>query len=104
MEYLKINYAESINGKKQLLQSEISLLEALKRAKNYQTLRTEEFQLKELLRQKLNLIHSRINDIMPTIPAMKEKKENPSSSFVKKRKDIELEIESLKERLSLLSS
>lgn len=106
MEYIELTTEEQIRAKEHILNGEISVLETLKHARNFKKLRNEELKLKDELRKKLTLITSKIKqaDIeLPKtkIPIASEKK--PAQS-IKKRKDLEFEIDVIKQKLALLGS
>lgn len=104
MEYIELTYSERLEGRKALIQSEISLLEAAKHAEGYKKLRAQEFALKTQLKQLISIAHEKLRALEAGMPHVKEPKERADEAVpIKKRKDLELEIEALKEKLSLLS-
>ncbi len=104
MEYVELSYAEQVQGRKTFIQSEISLLEAMKHAREYKKLRATEYALKTELRRLLEELDERVKKLASWMPHVKEIKENHIDSHkIKRRKDLELEIEALKDKLALMS-
>lgn len=106
MEYINLSYAERVHGRKELLQAEITTLECVRYARNYKKLRAQELALKTELRVKMNAMAQKLKEIeswMPKTQTSKEKGKTEQIS-IKKRKDLELEINTLREKLAILSS
>lgn len=69
--HIQLEYNESIAAKKNILNSEISLINALKRMQNFKDLRKKEIAKKIELKSKINDILSSINFIKKNLPKTK---------------------------------
>ena len=71
--HVKFEYEDALNGKKQLLSSEINLLHILKKIKSYKLLRKKELILKNKLRLQLGNLRKKLiilhNHLLTTIQA-----------------------------------
>lgn len=103
--HVRIDYAQGLNGKKQLLSSEISLIYIAKILLRYKMLRKKEFALKDQLKTsmtslkaKLNLLSSML-PIIPISPGIQKinKKEN-----IKEDKNLAEELKDIQEKLAKL--
>jgi len=111
--YIKIDYGESINAKKQILASEISLIEIIKRINNYRLLRKKELETKLRLKASLYNLKSDINSINATFPEHEQTKtiykgkkaqinKIEKSSTTKKQLDFQNDIEEIQAKLARL--
>lgn len=105
MEYVKIISSEQIYSKKELLMAQMEMLSIMKRYQKYKELRKQELALKSMLKRKIAEINEEITIIDRTLPRMKEKTEEEKTKSivaVKKRSDLESEIEEIKRKIQRL--
>lgn len=106
MEYLRITNPERAYGKRELLKTEISVLEALKHQQAYTKARMEELILKQRLRQLFIMMSDKVKESenwLPKVRTHDKKEHDVAKVLVKERRDLEVEIQALKEKLSLLA-
>lgn len=108
-EYVKLSYPEFVYGKKNLLQSQIELLQVLKHYKSYQQLRKEGFILKVNFKAKLEETLAALqllDKILPktSIKTNKIESEEQSDFFLyqKEKLSLEQEIDEIKKKLARL--
>jgi len=106
--HVRFDFDEAVNSKKELLSSEIDLLNILKKIKDYKDLRKKELIKKSLLRTKLRQLAKEIVKFRNSLPKTKEieleKKQARKISLEKGKKGrIESELKEIKERLGKLS-
>jgi len=78
--YLRISYEDSISGKKQLLSTQLNLLNTVKRVHNYTSLRKSELTKKRKLQTALRELRTKIKSFMSTLP-----KEELSTKEIRKK-------------------
>lgn len=66
--YLNLNYQDSLNSKKQLLGSEINLINVHRAISNFKNLRKKEFESKNKIKSSMAALRSKINLIQSTFP------------------------------------
>ena len=107
MNYIKIEPSEQLMGKKQLLSYQLSLLNIIKRYKEYGKLRDLELKHKRDLKKLLASIDEQfkeLNSIMPKISHRDAEIETTKAIISSKnRQDLELEIDEIKHKLDMLS-
>lgn len=106
MEYLKLDPNEQQYSKKQLLTAEMSVLNVMRRSREFNKLRKIEFDLKSLFKRKMDEINIALEELDKILPKMKmepviTKKDNP---YRKKRDELEVEIEEIKQKLAMLGN
>ena len=104
IEYVKLNQAEKTFGKKNLLRSELEILNILKRYQIYKKLRKEEHALKTLLRKVIKEVREEIEKLDDLLPKTQDDlfRSADLSRPQKARKDLEEEIEEIKHRIDAL--
>ena len=105
MEYIQLDPSEQLFGKRSLLQSQMDLLNIIKRYQRYSLLRKEELALKVLLRKKINELWEEIKHlekVLPHVKHIKEQKTIEKKVLPKKRSELELEIEEISRKLETL--
>ena len=85
--YIKLEYEESLDTKKNLLSSQLNLLRTSKNLRNYKILRTKEIALKNKLNIALKALKAKISLIQSTFP---EKQKGKSNIPEKKERIVEL--------------
>ncbi len=104
-EYVSINPAQQVYGKKNLLYCEMELLNSIKRYESYQKLKKDEHTLKKALKKKIAELHEDVRKMLELIPKVKqpeypsEKKSNTSN---KRKLDLEEKIQEIKRRIAEL--
>jgi len=102
-EYVLLKNSEKISGAKNLLHSQVSLLNSVKYIQEYNRLRTEELAIKILLKKKIAELEDELNILEKVIPKVKEKTEGEEKKVsVKKRIDLETEIEEIRRKIEKL--
>lgn len=108
--HLKLDYEKAIITKKQLLSSELKLLNIIKKIREYKLVRMNEFAIKNKLKTELKFLGTKLNLILSSLPKTKSKK-NPTilkskeKTTLKKdprRENIEQQLEEIKEKLKKL--
>lgn len=79
--HVKLDYVEAKDAKKEVLSSQINLLELKKGLSNYKKLRLDELRKKEKLSQKIKNIKTNIAKLEKTLPKVKKPK------FMKKERE-----------------
>lgn len=102
--HLKIGYSEALNSKKQILTSELHLLQILKKIKEYGFLRKKEMAVRNKLKIQLAALRVRTHSLLTSLPEYKEmkiKKRDSKGDFLENRetKDIQKELEKIKKKL-----
>lgn len=106
--HIRINYEDALSSKKQLLSSELSLLQTIKYLKGYRVLRKREMIEKNNLRGSLSSLKTKINLIQSTFPKEEFTKMSKIGHKIKKLKTTEKthigrELEEIQERLARLN-
>jgi hypothetical protein len=111
--YVKMEYDESLESKKNLLNTEVSLLNLIKSLKSYHAVRLEEMKIKANIYKairELNLTMRKTKSAFPffKIPETKSRKEIPSQKEIKIIKEktdnsLESELREIQERLASLN-
>ena len=103
MEYIKIGHSEQIYGKKNLLYSQMEILNIKKRFQTYKKLRMLEFKIKSLLKRKIKMLKEELNTFDSVTPKIKKSNfEIKSMKNYPKRKELEYEIEEIRKKLAEL--
>jgi len=68
--HIKFNYPEAIQAKRDILSSQVEILNILKIIKNYHKLRSQEFQAKIKLQKKLKQVQADIIKLEKTFPSV----------------------------------
>ena len=116
--HLRVGYERALESKKDILMSEVNLLEIAKRIKNYHTLRKKELDLKAKLHRKTKEIDTsikKLQNILPKIVMPKILKKEPEleeisapekkalkEKIVKKKKEEKKEDDSLEAQLKAI--
>lgn len=111
--HVKFEYDEAIQGKKDILSSEIGLLQIAKAIKNHRTLRAEEFNAKLKLYKKIKELKLNLGKLQQILPKIKvpeiliEKKSFNQMEKISKEKqsyndDLESQLQEIKNRLKEL--
>jgi len=66
--HIRLDYAQGLNGKKQLLSSEISLIYITKTLLRYKRLRKKEYALKNQLKTSITSLKTKLNLLSSTLP------------------------------------
>ena len=103
--HIKLDYEEALNAKKQLLSSELNILQTMKRVKDYRALRKKELITKNKVKTAMTSLKAKLNLILSTFPVEEEK---PKITTRIKRinqeqnQNISNELEDIKSRLAEL--
>ena len=111
--YIQVPYHEAVAGKREFLSSQIHLLQLLKSFKSYKNLRRSELILKQKLKIKLTNFRKEVRELQTDLP--KETKDitikkikqisapaGESYEETKHRKDIEAQLQEIREQLARL--
>jgi len=115
--YVKLNYSEDYEGKKNLLSSEISFLRIARAIKNYKLLRQEELNIKIKITKKINEANIYIRKLRLILPKVKipeilQKSELENNNIEKRIKisrdkydvnSIESQLQEIQDRLRQMS-
>lgn len=106
MEYVSLSPSEQNYSKKELLVTEMEILNVMKRYQKYKELRKQELALKSILRRKIIEVQEEIrllDKILPKVHIEKTEEETAKiTSHVVKRRDLESEIEEIKRKIERL--
>lgn len=111
--YIKLEYQESIQSKKDVLSTEMSLLNIVKSIKNYKELREEEFILRAQMYKLIKEANAAIRKTKTTFPFINlpEKREIAKIEVVKKKRtekkedlDLEFQLREIQEKLMRMGS
>ena len=69
--YVKLEYEEALQSKRDILAAQIGLLKIIKMMKNYRIIRLEELKLKEKMYKKIKDLISNIKKIKTSFPTVK---------------------------------
>lgn len=113
--HIKLEYDESLQAKKDILNSELGLLKVAKAIKKHQILRSDELKIKLRLYKKLKELKANIRKLQYVLPKikipeiLKEKEENSEEKIIKptieKRahdNSLETQLQEIQERLRQL--
>lgn len=106
--FVRFEHEEALTGKRELLSSELNLLNFFKKFKNYKNLRKRELILKTRLKRELASLKTKTKELEETFP-----QEAEEEFIIKKRgrrkkrktevsKDIESELQGIREKLASL--
>ncbi len=104
--HVRLNYKNALDAKKQVLSLEINFLHMLRMLKSYETLRKKEFSEKNKLKINLTSLKAKTKLIKLTFPEQESKiKKQTKTISIKKqnRKNLQKEVEEIKEKLKRLS-
>jgi hypothetical protein len=108
--YVKLKYEEGIDSKKDILSTELSLLNIIKIIQRYNSIRTEEFKVKSRIFKavkELNLTIRKTQSSFPflKIPSQIKRKNNEDREIITKKIDrnLESELKEIQDRLILLN-
>ncbi len=106
--HIKITHEDALASKKNLLTSEINLLQTLRKVKNYRILRKKEITSKNKLKTQLTSLKSKLNLIESTFPEPEtkikksERKERISKKDKERGLDLHNELQEIKSKLARL--
>ena len=102
--YVALNSSQQTYAKKGLLQSEMNLLNTIKRYRRYKKLRKEELALKSMLKRTITELQDAMRKLDASLPEMQEYRSRPTkiTKTGQKRKDIEHEIAEIKRKIAQL--
>ncbi len=104
--HVRLEYNEAVFGKKDILSSEINLLELLRRLRNYKVSRKRELILKARLKRELFELKSRVHAIEGFFPSEESEEAIKSKARglreEKRNKDIDSQLEEIREKLARL--
>jgi predicted sugar kinase len=102
--YIKLEHSQKNAIKKNLLYSEMGLLNTLKNYKMYKKLKKQELALKKLLKKVVSQIKGEISNFEKMIPKINENSGKTfTSSSGKKRDELQDEINIIKRKIQMLS-
>lgn len=88
--HIRLNYDEAKDSRKDLLSSEINLLQIIKRIQNYQELRMKELEIKQDVLIKMGEVRKNIMGLEKVLPKLKLPK------ILKKKENFEIKEESMR--------
>ncbi len=89
--YLKIDYSDALESKKQILILELESLQMLRRIKSYKVFKNSEYKLKNELKSQFAALKNQINSIFTTFPEYKI--EIPQKTHKKNLSQLKTDIE-----------
>lgn len=104
--HIKFEYSEALEAKKQILTTELNLLQISKKIRNYNLIRKREYILKGKLKILTNQLKNKIIQIQSTFPEEKQleepkiKKESTTRESDYKEKDIQSQLEEIQRKLA----
>jgi hypothetical protein len=105
--HVRLEYAQGLNGKKQILSSEISLICIARILLRYKMLRKKEFALKNQLKTSITALRTRLDlfsSMLPTVPSssIMHKAVKKEIHETKESKDLSQELKDIQEKLARL--
>lgn len=97
--FVRFEYNEELEGKKELLSSQINLLDLLKKLRNYKSLRKRELILKDKLKEKLVSLKKELDNLEAYLPADEKTEKEPTEKGTR-RKHGEIEKGNIKKQLA----
>ncbi len=109
--YVKLEYEEALQSKKDILASQVSLLRMVQTIRRYRLLRLEELKIKAKIYRKIKELVTNIKKIKADLPHVKVpqiKKHDEEKEFVKRIKDttgneydnnLEIQLQQIQEKL-----
>lgn len=107
-EYIRLSNPENVYGERNLLKAQMEILKVTKAFEAYKNLRKEEFNLKILLKSKIEETKNNIKILESLLPKADKKmfmpQEAPKENLrsIKKRLSLEQEIDLIKKKLEAL--
>ncbi|MBS3076092.1 hypothetical protein J4429_06595 [Candidatus Pacearchaeota archaeon] len=105
--YIKIDYGEAVSAKKEILSSEINLLNIAKHIENYKQLRKKELLNKLKLKSLITVLKNKLNSINSSFPEEGKVKIKVKRTIERKEtpklRHMEDELEDIKNKLARLS-
>lgn len=101
-EYIKLEKTEKAYTKKHILQSEISLLNSVKRYQEYRKLRKQELLMKILFKEKLEDIKNSLVTFDRFLPRVKNHNFKEEEELDKEHHTLEQELDEIKKKLEKL--
>ena len=116
--HIKIDYEKAINSKKQLLSSELNILNIMRAQQTYKLLRKKEFAARNELRINIASFKTKINLIESAFPEQEEAVKKRTTSLIKKsieknkkvhadkkkkKDEIQAELDDIRNKLAKLS-
>jgi len=106
--HVRLEYEEAVGGRKELLSSQMNVLQLMQKIKNYKIFRKRELILKGKLKKQFSELKHHLTEIHHFFP--EDKTEQESEIRIKNKnidekhnKDIEYELQEIKEKLERLS-
>ena len=105
--HIKLNYVEAVFAKKELLHSEIDILNVLRKFKNYKLLRKKETAIRNKIKSNLTSLRAKAKQIQSSFPAEEAKKVKRIRPREKRKENsnhqgIQNELEEIKAKLARL--
>ena len=102
--HIKLDYENALDSKKQLLSTELNLLNIIKKIKEYRRLRKKEMVTKNKLKTSLATIKTKINLFESTFPKQERQiVKKTKQQKTKHEKDLQQELEEIQKKLSRLN-
>ncbi len=105
--HIRLEYSEALESKRQILTTELNILQISKRIKNYKSIRKNEQTLKTKFRTNIIELKSLIQSIQETFPKHEKleepklkKEENKKVEKEYQEKDIQSQLEEIQRKLS----
>lgn len=109
--YLRIEYGESIESKKDVLNSELLIINLIQSAKRYNAIRLEELKIKTEIYRAIKQLDSLMKETKASfpffkIPETRKKTETEKRNIPKAKEDVSLEAElkSIREKLNSIGN
>lgn len=108
--HIQIGYRDAIESKKDILNSQLSLLHSLKRLRSYNIFRKRELRFKNEIKSKLNVLKAEINSVIVSLPEAHELEEKRKLKKItkinikepKETREIQKELDEIKKKLEKL--
>jgi len=104
--HVRIDYTEALSGKKDILSSQVNLLNTLKSVKKFHILRKKEIQKKISIQKKFKEALASIRKLEKTLPRIPDEEKTEETKEkkieIKSTNDIDSELQEIQERLKRL--
>ena len=107
--HIRIDHGDAIESKRQVLNSELHLIQMLRKVKSFRHYRKKELELKTEFKTAVSYVKNKMNELITAMPELKEIKQDKkivaaksSSTGKKVVNTLQTELEDIKRRLQAL--
>ncbi len=104
--HVRLDYADALSAKKDLLGAEINLLQIVRKMKAYRMVRKKEMTAKNKLRIEIGKLRKSMDNLDKHLPSdniKEDKRKNKSKKVIQEGKNLDSELMDIKRKLAKLS-